>query len=236
MPERPELAHRYRQQTQKIPALRQMAARRQLLAQIPVSDLRAGDGTPLFDGLRDPRRIADSTDAPQTMEFTRPGLSEDFILCMRHHALYTAALPTLLEFGHFRIIAVIRNPVDILLSWQHTPALMLAPSDQHGLSAMWPQAHKVTASDMPALDKMAQLAELFFQRYHEWQEHIDIVKYEHFVQNPLSVSHLFDMGKPPANASNIVAPPQARRAGSGDEIRKALRKYAVFAKKFYPDM
>jgi len=55
-------------------------------------------GAPLLDELNDARRVVSPAGEMETVRFTRPGLKGDFILGMKHTALYTALLPALTRF------------------------------------------------------------------------------------------------------------------------------------------
>lgn len=210
--------------------------RKLILKQTPIPDFRAEDGTPLFDGINDPNKLADSDGKAQLMRFTRSGLSSDFSLIFRHTTLYTALLPTLVEFSNFHIIAVIRNPVDIMRSWLQNPSVQITPENPQSLSYLWPKMHNISTSNANKLDKMAQIIELFFHCYYELQDDIHILKYEDVLADPTVVGTIYGHEGLPANASMLTPPPQANLSGSTDDIREALRKYSVFTRKFYPDI
>src|SRR5688500_4200022 len=76
--------------------------RSRLLTHAPVKDYRAPDGSPLLDGLKDPRLQRDAAGDPVMSSLVREGLRDDFILAMKHDALYTCVLPTLVELQHFK--------------------------------------------------------------------------------------------------------------------------------------
>lgn len=204
--------------------------RKQLLEQNPIADHRNPDASPLMDSAS-----TLSADTRQ-VHFTRSGLTPDFTLAMRHTLLYTAILPQLVEFDYFKVIAVIRSPIDVIKSWQKLPASPVAMNNPVSIGWLWPEAHAVAQSNASELDKMAQIAELFFQRYFELKDKIDIVKYEEVAHDPIIASHMFDLDKSPANAGQVIRPQQARAAGSADAIKNSLAKYAVFAKQFYPNL
>lgn len=203
--------------------------RKLLLNETPVSDLRAADNSPLFDGIS-------AENNPQLRHFTRPGLSDDFTLCMRQHTLYSAILPEILKFAYYRIIVVIRHPLDIMLSWTKHPKVVPAPGQPHGLLTLWPEAHTIAESKADEYDRMAQLIELFFARYHELKDYIEIIKYEDIIENPEIVSGLFGHDRLPANISQLMPRPQTRMHNDLDEMRAALKRYAVCARECYPDI
>lgn len=204
--------------------------RKQLLSQTPVADYRNADASPLMDSA--------STLGTETKQvhFTRSGLTPDFTLAMRHTLLYTAILPQLVEFGHFKIIAVIRNPIDVILSWQKQAVSPLSMNNPVSIGWLWPEAHGIAKSTTDEVDRMTQVAELYYQRYFELQDKIDIVKYEDVAENPIIASHWFNFDKTPANASQVIPQKQARPTGSTDGIRAALSKYGIFSRQFYPNI
>jgi hypothetical protein len=198
---------------------------RTLLAnQEPVRDLRGPDGTPLLDGLHKSEPIF----------FARPGLSGDFILAMRHHALFTSVLPTLVKFRHFKIIAVIRHPFDVLSSWMKQGGIPIFPG--HGIEHYWPEALQIAHSPQPLPDRMAQLYDAFLGRYHEAREHIEIVKFEDVLEQPLIISKLFNLDTPSAAAPMLQSRTRILMSEDSAIFRESLKKYGVFTKLYYPDI
>lgn len=209
--------------------------RQELLRQKPMRDLRAADGAPLLDGLKDRRQPHGESGKPAPVLFKRPGLKGDFILGMKHHALYTALLPLLAEMRHFKIIAVIRNPVDTITSWQSFAAQPFAQGNVPVAARFWPDAARIQSSEGSALDRMVQLYDAHLQRYHELGDAIHVIKYEDLVGNPDIISQLFGIEPVSAAAKMIERQARIRSAHSATPIREALRKYGVFTKYYYPD-
>lgn len=210
--------------------------RRQLIEQHPVIDIRAADGMPLTDGMFDPRTKRNDKDQHDTVAFARPGLSEDFILAMRDTTIYTALLPTLLKFKHFKIIAVIRHPFDVLTSWRQFRQPMIERGRPHGIARFWPEALAITESGMEMADQMVQLYDAYIQRYHELREHIHIVKFEDVVESPVLVSKLFGLETPSPNVSLIEKRTRMLMTAEISVFRERLRKFGVFTRQFYPDI
>jgi len=223
---------RARQQHELMPYCKWLAGdfvwqRGQFLRGEPVSDFRAADGSPLMDGLSGPK---------DPVSFTRPELKGNFILGMKHHVLYTALLPTLVKFAHFKIIAVIRHPLDVLASWQKQKHAPLSKGNPPGIAHFWPEALAVMESKAKQLDRLVQLYEMHLQRYHELREQIHIVKYEDVVRDPMIVSRLFDVDALPANASKIKSRPRILHMENAERIRESLKKYGVFAREYYGEV
>jgi len=198
--------------------------RGRLLEKHPVSDFRAEDATPLVDELYDPRMPAGET------TFSRP-LIDDFILGAKHHTLYTSLLPALAASAHFKIIAVIRSPMEIFAAWQRLPQPLVTPLT----ARFWPEAFSVAhQSDQAAC--FVQLYDLYLQRYHELHDQLHIVKYEDILTDPLIISRLFGIQTRSSSVPLIQAyrpaPPLLTNA---EPFRDAIRRYGVYTKIYYRD-
>ncbi|MDE3059397.1 MAG: sulfotransferase domain-containing protein [Pseudomonadota bacterium] len=201
-----------------------------------IPDWRAEDGVPLLDGMHDPRQAKDDvTNEPLPISFTRPGLREGFILAMKHHTLYTALLPMLVRFNHFRIIAVIRNPLDVVASWQAMEKPPLRRGNPHGIARFWPEALTVMDAETNETDKFVQLYDLYLQRYYESREHIDILRYEDVVRDPGMVGRLFGRQRVPKSAKLIEPRNRMHSQKNVERIRASLKKYGIFTREYYAD-
>ena len=207
--------------------------RLQLLRGEPLNDHRAIDGAPLLDGIKDPRQVKNASGNTGAIPFARAGLSGDFILGMKQHALYTALLPDIAAFGHFRIIAVIRHPLDVILSWKSLAGRPFAQGKlPPGIAPLWPEAERIGESSGSALKRMVRLYDVFCQRYYELREHIEIVKYEDAIADPMIVSRMFGSDALSPAASFIERRARVRMRDEADEILEQLDT-SVFAKHFY---
>lgn len=208
--------------------------RAQIIDKQPVYDFRSLSGAPLVDGLHDPKMpLKASSGEPSAIPLTR-NLTGDFILGAKHHTLYTSVLPTLVKFRHFKIIAVIRHPLDVFASWKQLPKPLLAKGNPKGIGRFWPEALGIASSGANMATLFAQLYDLYLQRYHELREHIHIVKYEDIIEDPAMVSRLFGLKKPPSTASLIEARPRRQfLATETESFRAALKKYGVYTKIYY---
>lgn len=201
--------------------------RDELLTQTPVPDYRQKDGTPFTDGL-----------APTEKEvlFSKPDLTTDFILGMKHHLLFTAILSQLVMFDKFTVIAMIRHPLDVIASWQNMKPFFIADGGPTWIANMWPEAHAISISDATPLDRMAQLYELFCARYYELREKIHIIKYEDMVRDPMIISNIVGRDHLSSGVRLIESTSYVRDMKQTDAIRMSLKKYAAAAKYFYPDL
>lgn len=214
--------------------------RRMLLTKEPMGDHRAPDAAPLFDGLYDPRQKFKPDTLPKEPElvyFLREGLTPDFMLAMRFTTLYTSVLPTLIKFEHFKILAVIRHPLDVIASWQRMPQPLFAAGNPPGIARFWPELLTLAEASTDPLENFVQLYEMFLGRYHELRDHIDIVKFEDIIENPHRVaSHARAQTLPEAAVARIEPRPNLRNKAQIAKLRDAVKKYGVFTKIYYPDI
>ena len=219
--------------------------RRALLDQEPVCDFRAADGTPLLDGLFDARRklkepvqegTADTPPEPEPVFFTKNGLDKDFILAMRHHTLFTSVLPTLVQFNHFKIIAVIRNPLDVFSSWGRLPQPLISRGNPHGIARFWPELLAIMESNLSQAECFVQLYEAYLGRYHELRDHIIIVKYEDLLEDPALLHKEFGAKDISSAILKLIEKrTHAHNTPQAASFRDAFRKYGVFTKLYYPN-
>ncbi len=192
-------------------------------------DYREPDGSPLFDG-----GMIHPLSPPPPGMIRRNELTPSFTLTMRHTTLYTALLPHLVHFEHFRILAVVRNPIDILLSWQNHPQQVPAIDSPRALESLWPEAHSVAASLLPPLEKQVQLVELFFQRYLELKDFIEIIRYEDLAANPSLASALYETPALSIHAPRLKRKTSAQAGQLLESIRELLAKYGTCCRALYP--
>lgn len=206
--------------------------RAQLQKQVPVRDFRAEDG-PLLDGLLDPRRITDKSGKEKPVLFARRGLRPGFTLGMKHHALYSALLPELIEFSHFTIIAVIRHPLDVITSWKQCAGMPYAQGKLPMAARFWPEIERIGNSKVPPLERMVQLYDAHIERYYRLRDRMTIVKFEDILENPMLLSTALGKKTLPAATRRIERKQRAFMADEAEELRDHLRKYSVFTKHFY---
>jgi len=83
-----------------------------------VLDRRSEDGAPVTNYFTDPGPDGQRKTGYTIGPITRPGLPADFVLGVKHVALYAAALPQIVQSGRYRVVALVRDPVSLLMSWQ----------------------------------------------------------------------------------------------------------------------
>lgn len=207
-------------------------ARQQLREGVLIKDIRAADGRPLMDGAKDPGMTLGDDGQPKAVSFSRPSLPESFTLAMRQTTLFTSVLPTLAQFKHFRVVAVIRNPVALGLSWQKLPQPLLSPGNPPGIARWWPEALEALKGSMA--EQFAQLYELHVQRYHE--AGATVLRHEDVVADPGMISRMFGQEALPSAAAYLRPPSPQVDTAFARELRTALRHMGVFSKLYYPDL
>lgn len=159
------------------------STRETLLAGKTVPDKRADNGSPVTD------YFANSTpgrrrDVVFTMrDVSRAGLSANFALGAKHNALYAAVLPEIVRTGHFRVVALVRDPVAVLRSWQSLDL----PVSQGRLPAaerFWPEMRALTHADMALHEKQIRMYDLLGSRFAGFSSQMEVIRYEALLASP----------------------------------------------------
>ena len=203
-------------------------ARQQIIDGVPLADIRADDGRPLLDGMHD--KLKDAANDLKPVSFKRSSLPHDFILAMRQTTLFTSVLPVLASFKYFTIIAVIRHPVDVCLSWYGLQPPLLAQGNPPGIARYWPEAIEALQNgSLP--EQFATLYELYLQRYH--QAGASVLRYEDVMADPMVVSRLLGQTVLPAAASRLQVNSLPHDPQKAAALRKAFKSMGVYSKLYY---
>ena len=157
--------------------------RRTILSGGSVLDRRSADGAPVTDYFSDPLSDGRRELAVTTRGIHRSRLSPDFVLGVKHNALYTAVLPEIVQSGRFRVIAIIRDPVSVLMSWQ----MLDLPISRGRLPAgerFWPELAALGRADLDLTDKQIRICDLLLYRYGQLADRIAVIPYEVFTADP----------------------------------------------------
>jgi hypothetical protein len=157
--------------------------RRTILSGGSVLDRRRADGAPVTDYFSDPLPDGRRELAVTTRGIHRSGLSPDFVLGAKHNALYTAVLPEIVQSGRFRVVAIIRDPVSVLVSWQ----MLDLPISRGRLPAgerFWPELAALGRADLDLTDKQIRICNLLLYRYGQLADRIAVIPYEVFTADP----------------------------------------------------
>ena len=192
------------------------ATRETLLAGKAVPDKRAGDGAPVTDyvtgaalGLR--------RDAVFTIrEVSRPGLSRDFVLGAKHNALYAAVLPQIVRTGQFRVVALVRDPVAVLRSWQSLD-LPISQGRLPAAERFWPEMVALTHSDLELQEKQVRIYDLLCRRFADLSRQIEVIRYEALIADPtqlLAASGVRSSLSPTVTVRPLTAGKYENKAGN----------------------
>lgn len=198
-----------------------------------VPDRRAADAAALTDYfVRGPDGVKH---VGHQHRVSRAGLSSGFLLATKHNALYASVLDALVQSGKFSVLAMVRNPVRIILSWQGLPI----PVAQGRLPAgekFWPELRAATHPRLPVLERQVAIIELFFARFLRLREHIALIRYEDLVRDPGCISrHLGRSIRRPVVINESID--MSTTAGDlPSRIRSLLLAGAPSVLQLYPDL
>ena len=105
-------------------------------------------------------------------------LSARFTLVVKHNALFAALLPRLTEF--FSCLALVRNPLSILASWQ-TVDLPVHRGRIPAGEALDSDLHRILEREPDTLRRQLIVLDWFFGRYHAYLDPRHIIRYEDLV-------------------------------------------------------
>ena len=192
------------------------AIRRAILAGGSVHDRRLADGAPITNYFTEPlpdrRRVAVFV----TRDITRPGLSTDFVLGVKHNALYSAVLPEIIRSFRFRVVAIIRDPVALVMSWRSLD-LPISRGRLPAGERFWPELGSLCQAELELTEKQIRICDLLFRRFLRWAGRIEVLRYEEFITDPvqlLRAAGVSMVGSPPATR---MIKPMSPAAASDDE-------------------
>ena len=184
--------------------------RRTILGGGSVLDRRRADGAPVTDYFSDPRPDGRREPAVTIRSISRPGLSPDFVLGVKHNALYAAVLPEIVRSGRFRVVAIVRDPVAVLMSWR-TVDLPISHGRLPAGERFWPELAALGRADLDLTDKQIRICDLLLHRFAQLADRIAVIPYEVFVTDPSLLLAAAGI-RQPAPSRIIVWPAQRLRA------------------------
>ena len=107
-------------------------------------------------------------------------LSPRFTLLVKHNALFAALLPRLAE--SFPFLALVRNPLSVLASWQ-TVALPVNRGRLPAGEELDPELHRVLEQEAEVLRRQVIILDWFFARYRAHLPPSNIIRYEDVVES-----------------------------------------------------
>jgi hypothetical protein len=216
--------------------------RRTILAGGSVSDRRRHDGTPLTNYFTDPVPNGRREAAFAIRNITRLGLSADFVLGVKHNALYSAVLQEIVASARFRVVAMIRDPVALIMSWRSLD-LPISRGRLPAGERFWPELASLCQAELELTGKQIRICDLLFDRFLRWADRVVILRYEELVADPAQL--LRAAGVPtiglPLGTDMINSTPPA--SGDNDEpinLAERIRQLTASGElraiaRFYPD-
>jgi hypothetical protein len=146
-------------------------------------------------------------------------LSPSFLLVVKHTGRFTAVLESLA--ARYRVYAVVRNPLGLLLSWQ-TVALPVA--DGHvSAEQVDPDLAAALAQIPDRVDRQLHILDWFFERYRSLLPPASVIRYESIVSSGgralsvvTSAAAALDRGLENRNGRWLGAPDLAERLLASD--------------------
>jgi hypothetical protein len=159
--------------------------------------------------------------------FSRPGLSGDMTLAVKHNGLFMGVLPQLLAAEDFTILAVIRHPAEVLASWRRTP-VPVARGQFPAACFYWREMADLVARPLPLLEKQVRMLDLLYARLWELRARLHLIRYEELIGEPRLLSDI--LGKPVRFDPARIEP---RAAEFEPEITDATLRYGEMWRYFY---
>jgi hypothetical protein len=197
--------------------------RRTILAGGSVPDRRRPDGAPLTNYFSDPLSDGRREAAFTIQNVSRRGLSADFVLGVKHNALYAAVLPEIIASARFRVVTVIRDPVAVIMSWRSLD-LPISRGRLPAAERFWPELVSLGGADLDLTEKQFRICDLLLGRFLEWARRAPIVRYEELVADPARLLHAAGLATlDPVATSGLISPMLAARIGNRERVRLAAR-------------
>jgi hypothetical protein len=165
-----------------------LSVRSKLLAGTEVLDKRQEDGSPVTNYFSATSAASRRDAAFILKNVGRNNLTEDFALGIKHNALYAAVLPEILSSNKFKVVIIVRNPVDVIASWRSLD-LPVSRGFLPAAERYWPDMRELTHTVMPLLDKQILIYELLCSRFLSVADQTSIVRYEDMVNRPEILLH-----------------------------------------------
>jgi hypothetical protein len=199
--------------------------RRSVLEGGSVLDRRCADGAPITNYFTNPGRDGQREAQYTIRPITRPGLPADFVLGVKHVALYAAVLAELVQAGRYRLIALVRDPVALLMSWRSLD-LPISRGRLPAGERFWPELRSLGEAELELTEKQIRICDLLFGRFLRWAGRVAILRYEHLVADPailLRAAGVTEIGSVPASAlisNNAPLLADDVRMGLAERIRR----------------
>ena len=206
--------------------------RRDLLAGGKVVDRRRADGAPVSDYFGQSDSGAKVT--YELVDFSRSGLSENFLLGMKQNAHYSCVLPQLVRRPAFAVIAVVRHPLDVIRSWQRVD-IPIREGRLPAAEKLWPEIAEISRATDDILLRQVLVYERFCERFLELRGTLTLLRYEDIVSDPAMIARA--LGKDLARTPPMEIRNRPRSPSNDDAaIRRYLKTNCPNARELYPDI
>lgn len=155
-----------------------------------------------------------------------------FTLVLKAPVIFTAVLPAIVSDGSYKVIAIIRNPISTILSWNSVDF----PISKGRLPAgegYWADLYNVASADCSIIEKQARIWELFARRYSQYQNKIILLRYEDVVHNFEEVSSVIGIPLRRVEVENMNTNP-IYDYSLKEKIKDALIRYSPTSQLLYP--
>jgi hypothetical protein len=182
-----------------------------------VADRRASDGGPITNYFSTGCGGGPRMDQSRIVERRKPGLDGDFLLAVKHNALFAAALPEIIASGSFAVIAIVRDPVRVIASWRSLD-LPVSSGRLPAAEKFWSEMTSICRADIDLLDKHILIYDCFCRRFSALS-HLKVLKFDEFVvDRGLLLNALGLREVPHANRVRTTCSPRNR------PIEEAIRR------------
>lgn len=155
-------------------------------------------------------------------------VSEGFMLGLKENSYFISFLKELSE--RYRVICVIRNPVNTILSWQSLNIPASRAEVPFGLRKYWPELK--FNKDASLLDRQVELYKAYLDRIINNREKIVLYRYEDLIENVSMLEGIFERNFDKA-LPEIRKLPERSTDKHAEEVKKYVVKKIPFIKDFY---
>ena len=120
--------------------------------------------------------------------------------------------------GRFRVIAIIRDPVALMMSWRSLD-LPISRGRLPAGERFWLALAELTRADLDLTEKQLRICDLLLSRFEQLADRIAVVPYEEFVTNPARLLAAAEI-RHPAH-SQIPTPARPAPASLDHDLKKA---------------
>ncbi len=103
--------------------------------------------------------------------------SKELRICVKSNTLFTACLQALKKCDEFNLVAVVRDPVSVLMSWRSLD--IPVSRGQVKIAELYSQEIRDLANEQDLLVKQIKIMDWFFKQYQKHQ--VKVVKYEDII-------------------------------------------------------